>query len=583
MNNAALTANTNEKVNLVKSIANKTRGPYTPEKYGNVIIPMAIIRRFDCILAKKNKEIAQIVEATSKIKGMTPEKVEEMVKLKCGVPFYNAKCVTLEDLVGDSDNLDANFLEFIGAYSPSVQKILKDLKFREEVEFMIKKHILFEVVKAFSEVDFHPDTTSPIAMGYIFEEIIRTYKANAEAGDHYTPREVIKLCVELMMSDNTDTLLKGGRILRVYDGCCGTGGMLTTLKSVLTGDKEKGEGFGLSPDNIKLYGQEINPEAYAICCAEMLMLGENPTNIREGNTLTEDKFSGEKFDLLITNPPFGVEWKTDKPFVEKELTQPNNRFVAGTPRVSDGQLLFLQNLISKAEEDARIAIILNGSPLFSGDAGSGESEIRRYVLENHLLEAIVALPDQMFYNTGIYTYVWILSKKPSAKRNHKVQLIDATSYYVPQTPKSLGNKRKFIDDTSIGKIVDAYKAFNESEISKLFDAADFGYTKVTIECPLYNEKGEKIVKRGVVQVDTARRDTETIPLKTDIDEYIKDEVLPYVPDAFADRSKDKIGYEIPFTRYFYKYTPPRKSDEILAEIAENEASVQETLKAVLNA
>ncbi len=581
MNNASLTANTNEKVNLVKSIANKTRGPYTPEKYGNVIIPMAIIRRFDCILAKKNKEIAQIVKATSKIKGMTPEKVEEMVKLKCGVPFYNAKCVTLEDLVGDSDNLDANFLEFISAYSPSVQKILKDLKFREEVEFMIKKHILFEVVKAFSEVDFHPDTTSPIAMGYIFEEIIRTYKANAEAGDHYTPREVIKLCVELMMSDNTDTLLKGGRILRVYDGCCGTGGMLTTLKSVLTGDKEKGEGFGLSPDNIKLYGQEINPEAYAICCAEMLMLGENPTNIREGNTLTEDKFSGEKFDLLITNPPFGVEWKTDKPFVEKELTQPNNRFVAGTPRVSDGQLLFLQNLISKAEEDARIAIILNGSPLFSGDAGSGESEIRRYVLENHLLEAIVALPDQMFYNTGIYTYVWLLSKKPSAKRNHKVQLIDATSYYVPQTPKSLGNKRKFIDDTSIGKIVDAYKTFEETAISKLFDAADFGYTKVTIECPLYNEKGEKIVKRGVVQVDTARRDTETIPLKTDIDKYIKDEVLPYVPDAFADRSKDKIGYEIPFTRYFYKYTPPRKSDEILAEIAENEASVQETLRKVI--
>lgn len=581
MNNASLTANTNEKVNLVKSIANKTRGPYTPEKYGNVIIPMAIIRRFDCILAKKNKEIAQIVKATSKIKGMTPEKVEEMVKLKCGVPFYNAKCVTLEDLVGDSDNLDANFLEFISAYSPSVQKILKDLKFREEVEFMIKKHILFEVVKAFSEVDFHPDTTSPIAMGYIFEEIIRTYKANAEAGDHYTPREVIKLCVELMMSDNTDTLLKGGRILRVYDGCCGTGGMLTTLKSVLTGDKEKGEGFGLSPDNIKLYGQEINPEAYAICCAEMLMLGENPTNIRDGNTLTEDKFSGEKFDLLITNPPFGVEWKTDKPFVEKELTQPNNRFVAGTPRVSDGQLLFLQNLISKAEEDARIAIILNGSPLFSGDAGSGESEIRRYVLENHLLEAIVALPDQMFYNTGIYTYVWLLSKKPSAKRNHKVQLIDATSYYVPQTPKSLGNKRKFIDDTSIGKIVDAYKTFEETAISKLFDAADFGYTKVTIECPLYNEKGEKIVKRGVVQVDTARRDTETIPLKTDIDKYIKDEVLPYVPDAFADRSKDKIGYEIPFTRYFYKYTPPRKSDEILAEIAENEASVQETLRKVI--
>ena len=577
MNNITLTADVNSKVGLVKNIANKTRGPYTPEKYGNVIIPMAIIRRFDCILADKNAEILKVITAASKVKGMTPEKMEEMVKKQCGVPFYNAKCVTLEQIVGDSDNIDSNFSEFIGAYSPSVQKILKDLKFREEVDFMIKKHILFEVVKAFSEVDFHPDTTSPIAMGYIFEEIIRTYKANAEAGDHYTPREVIKLCVELMMSDNTEDIRKSGRIIRVYDGCCGTGGMLTTLKSVLTED------MGVRADDIKLYGQEINPEAYAVCCAEMLMLGENPSNIREGNTLTEDKFSGDKFDLLITNPPFGVEWKTDKPAVEKELTQPNNRFVAGTPRVSDGQLLFLQNLISKAEDDARIAIILNGSPLFSGDAGSGESEIRRYVLENHLLEAIVALPDQMFYNTGIFTYIWILSKKPNPKRKHKVQLIDATNFFVDQKPKSLGNKRKFIDDDNRTEIVKAYKAFTESDISKLFDAADFGYTKVTIECPLYNEKGEKIVKRGVVQVDTARRDTETIPLKTDIDEYIKTEVLPYVPDAFADRSKDKIGYEIPFTRYFYKYTPPRKSADILAEIAENEASVQETLKAVLNA
>ena len=382
-----------------------------------------------------------------------------------------------------------------------------------------------------------------------------------------------------MMSSNTENLRKEGKIIRVYDGCCGTGGMLTTLKRKLT---DPNDGMGIKPDNVKLYGQEINPEAYAVCCAEMLMLGENPANIREGNTLTEDKFSGEKFDLLITNPPFGVEWKTDKPLVEKELTQPNNRFVAGTPRVSDGQLLFLQNLISKAEDDARIAIILNGSPLFSGDAGSGESEIRRYVLENHLLEAIVALPDQMFYNTGIYTYVWILSKKPNKDRNLKVQLIDATAFFVPQTPKSLGNKRKFIDDANREKIVGAYTAFDESEISKIFDAADFGYTKVTIECPLYDEKGEKVVKRGAVQVDTSLRDTETIPLKADIDEYIKDEVLPYVPDAFADRSKDKIGYEIPFTRYFYKYVPPRKSSEILQEIIDNEATLQKTLKAVLD-
>ena len=578
MNNIALTADVTSKVNLVKSIANKTRGPYTPEKYGNVIIPMAIIRRFDCILAEKNAEIEQLLKTASKINKMTPETLEEMVKRQCGIPFYNAKCVSLEQLVGDSDNLNSNFQEFITSYSPSILRILQSLKFREEVEFMIKKGILFEVVKAFSEVDFHPSTTSPMAMGYIFEEIIRTYKANAEAGDHYTPREVIELCIDLMLSENVENLKKEGKIIRIYDGCCGTGGMLTTAKRLLT-DPE--EGFDIRAKDIYLYGQDNNPEAYAVCQAEMLMLGDDPTYIREGNTLTEDQFPGEKFDLLITNPPFGVEWKTEKSSVERELTQPNNRFVAGTPRVSDGQLLFLQNLLAKAEDDARIAIILNGSPLFSGDAGSGESEIRRYVLENHLLEAIVALPDQMFYNTGIYTYVWILSQKPNPRRKHKIQLIDATALYVPQTPKSLGNKRKFIDDANRRTIVAEYTAFAPSEISKIFDADDFGYTKVTMECPLYDENGNKVIKRGVVQVDSKRRDTETIPLKQDIDAYIKAEVLPYVPDAFPDRSKDKIGYEIPFTRYFYKYTPPRKSSEILQEIIENEAVVQETLKAVL--
>lgn len=581
MNNNILTADVTAKVNLVKNIANKTRGPYTPEKYGSVIIPMAIIRRFDCILAEKNRDIEKLVELLSKNKLVTDVQIEQAIHKQFGVPFYNKKCVTLEQLVGDSDNINANFMEFIKAYSPSVQEILKDLKFREEVEFMIKKGILFEVVKAFSEVDFHPNSTSPMAMGYIFEEIIRTYKANAEAGDHYTPREVIELCVELMMSENVDGLKKEGKILRVYDGCCGTGGMLTTLKRKLT---DKDEGMGISEDNIRLYGQDVNPEAYAICCAEMLMLGEDVKNIREGNTLTDDKFPGEKFDLLITNPPFGVEWKTEKNKVETELKTLSNRFVAGTPRVSDGQLLFLQNLLAKAEDDARIAIILNGSPLFSGDAGSGESEIRRYILQKHLLEAIIALPDQMFYNTGIYTYIWVLSKKPSSRRHNKIQLINAVDFWIPQKPKSLGNKRKFIDDTNRTKIVDLYKAFDRAnpEYSMLFDDKDFGYTKVTIERPLYNEKGEKILKKGQFQVDTSKRDAEQIPLKADIETYIKEEVLPYASDAFADRSKDKIGFVIPFTRYFYKYTPPKKSEEIMKEILENEASIDGVLKAVFN-
>ena len=574
MNNIEMSNDVNTKVNLVKSIANKTRGPYTPERYGNVIIPMAIIRRFDCILADKNDKICALLEKFKSNKQVTDLQIEQAIQKQFGVPFFNKKCVTLEQLVGDSDNLNANFLEFISSYSPSVQAILKDLKFREEVEFMIKKGILFEVVKAFSEVDFHPATTSPMAMGYIFEEIIRTYKANAEAGDHYTPREVIELCVDLMMSENVEELKKPGKIIRVYDGCCGTGGMLTTLKRKLR------EILG-SDERVRLYGQDVNPEAYAICCAEMLMLGEDVKNIREGNTLTDDQFSGEKFDLLITNPPFGVEWKTEKAAVERELKQSNNRFVAGTPRVSDGQLLFLQNLLAKAEEGARIAIILNGSPLFSGDAGSGESEIRRYVLENHFLEAIVALPDQMFYNTGIYTYIWILSKKPNPKRHHKIQLIDATKFYIDQKPKSLGNKRKYIDDDSREKIISLYTSFDENEFSKLFESEEFGYTKVTVERPLYDAKGEKVVKKGSVQIDTSKRDTETIPLKQDVEEYFKREVLPYVPDAFIDHSKDKIGYEIPFTRYFYKYIAPRPSHEIMQEILDNEASIDGVLKGVL--
>jgi type I restriction enzyme M protein len=575
MNNIEMSADVGAKVNLVTSIANKMRGPYTSEKYGSVIIPMAIIRRFDCVLAAKNAEIEPVLDRLYKLK-IDEKQIEQAVNKQCGVPFYNKKCVTLEMLVGDSDNINSNFLEFIKAYSPSIQDILRDLKFKEEVEFMIKKGILFEIVKAFSEVDFHPDTTSPMAMGYVFEEIIRTYKANAEAGDHYTPREVIELCVELMMSENIEEMKKEGKIIRVYDGCCGTGGMLTTMKRKLN------DLFG-SSERVRLYGQDVNPEAYAVCCAEMLMLGEDAKNIYEGNTLTEDKLKGEKFDLLITNPPFGVEWKTDKAVVERELSQPNNRFVAGTPRVSDGQLLFLQNLLAKAEEDARIAIILNGSPLFSGDAGSGESEIRRYVIENKLLEAVVALPDQMFYNTGIYTYIWILSKKRSPRRGNKIQLINAVDYWIDQKPKSLGNKRKFISEPNRIKIVDLYKDFKEKENSKLLDPEDFGYTKVTIERPLYNEKGEKVIKKGAVQIDTSKRDTENIPLKKDIEQYIKEEVLPFFPDAAPDRSKDKIGYEISFTRFFYKYIPPRNSKEIEAEILANEANIEGVLKAVFDA
>ena len=563
----------NAKVNLVTKIANKLRGPYTSEKYGNVIIPMAILRRFDCVLADKNEKIRLILDKFNKLK-VDEKLVEQAVQKECGVPFYNKKCVTFEALVGDSDNINTNFLEFITAYSPSIEAILKGLKFKEEVEFMIKKGLLFEVVKAFSEVDFHPESTDQLTMGYVFEEIIRTYKANAEAGDHYTPREVIELCVDLMMAENVDELKKSGKIIRIYDGCCGTGGMLTVAKRKLE------QLLGTS-ERVRLFGQDSNPESYAVCCAEMLMLGDDAKNIYEGNTLTQDQLSGEKFDLLITNPPFGFEWRTDKAAVEKERESTHNRFVAGLPRVSDGQLLFLQNLLAKAEEDARIAIILNGSPLFSGDAGSGESEVRRYVMENNLLEAIVALPDQMFYNTGIYSYIWILSKNKAKRRDAKVQLINAVDFWEPQKPKSLGNKRKFISPEHREKIVAMYQRFAEGEHCKIFDTTDFGYYKVTVERPLKDEQGKPVLKKGAKQADPALRDTENIPLKRDIDEYFRQEVLPHAADAWIDREKTKLGYEIPFTRYFYQYTPPRKSQDILAEIVGIEDEIRDTLTALL--
>ena len=571
MNHADIQA----KVKLVTDIANKLRGPYTPEKYGNVIIPMAILRRFDCVLAEKNEKIKPVLAKMERLKTDEASR-EQAVKKACGVAFYNAKCVTFEDLVGDSDNLGANFLEFIGAYSKSIAEIVKGLKFRDEVEFMIKKGLLFEVVKAFAAVDFHPATTDEFSMGYVFEEIIRTYKANAEAGDHYTPREVIELCVDLMMADKVEEFKnKPGKLIRVYDGCCGTGGMLTVAKRKL---KEK---LG-TDENVRLFGQDSNPESHAICRAEMLMLGDDPRNVHEGNTLTEDKLKGEKFDLTLTNPPFGVEWKTEKALVEKEFNDKyGSRFMAGLPRISDGQLLFLQNLIAKTEPDGRIAIILNGSPLFSGDAGSGESEVRRYVLENDLLEAIVALPDQMFYNTGIYSYIWILSKNKAKRRNAKVQLINAVDFWEPQKPKSLGNKRKYISPEYREKIVAMYRSFAEGEHCKIFDTTDFGYYKVTVERPLKDEQGKPVLKKGAKQAAPALRDTENIPLKRDIDEYFRQEVLPYAADAWIDREKTKLGYEIPFTRYFYKYTPPRKSNDILAEIVGIEDEIRDTLTALL--
>lgn len=644
-------ADINEKVRLVFKIADLLRGPYTPDKYGNVIIPMAIIRRFDCILEEKHKEIQRVLNV---LKGKDEEVIEKAVYRATGIPFYNKSGFTLARVVSEPQNIDLNFNAYINGFSKNVLDILQNLEFKKEVGNMVKNDLLFQVAKGFLDVDFHSDTIDEMSMGYIFEEIIRKFKENAEAGDHYTPREVIELCVELLLAENADEVAKPGKIIRIYDGCCGTGGMLTIARRKLIerlGDRVKG--------NIQLCGQDVNPESYSICKAEALMLGLDPNNIVLGNTLTRDGFAGKKFDLLLTNPPFGIDWKTSKSEVEREYSSGGGRFQGGLPRTSDGQLLFLQNMISKLDENGRLAIIMNGSPLFTGGANSGESNIRKWIIRNDLLEAIVALPDSMFYNTGINTYVWVLSARKSAKRQGRIQLIDARECY-GKMKKSLGNKRKELrtgengGENDIAHVVELYKKFEPGELAKIFANDDFGYYSVTIERPLrlrfeitdekiaefgetaayksmaqddkaaldarFTELGGKTImayepffdalnmklKNTVVkqliktfgirdeaaepvkssnggnEPDTELRDSENVPLKEDVREYFEREVKPHVPDAwYVEPKEGNIGFEIPFTRLFYKYVPPRPSEEIKQEILALEAEIQDKLKAVL--
>lgn len=644
-------ADINEKVRLVFKIADLLRGPYTPDKYGNVIIPMAIIRRFDCILEEKHEEIQRVLEA---LKGKDEEVIEKAVYRATGIPFYNKSSFTLARVVSEPQSIDLNFNAYIKGFSKNVLDILQNLEFQKEVNNMVKNDLLFQVVKGFMDVDFHSDTIDEMSMGYIFEEIIRKFKENAEAGDHYTPREVIELCVELLLVENAEEVAKPGKIIRIYDGCCGTGGMLTIARRKLIerlGERVKG--------NIQLCGQDVNPESYSICKAEALMLGLDPNNIVLGNTLTKDGFNGKKFDLLLTNPPFGIDWKTSKSEVECEFASGGGRFKGGLPRTSDGQLLFLQNMISKLDENGRLAIIMNGSPLFTGGANSGESNIRKWIIRSDLLEAIIALPDSMFYNTGINTYVWVLSARKSAKRQGRVQLIDARECY-GKMKKSLGNKRKELragesrGENDIAHVVELYKRLEPGELSKIFDNSDFGYYSVTVERPLrlrfevtdekiaefrestaykgmnQNEKAvndarfaemygksfmaydsffqalniklknaavKQVVKtfgvrdqeaesvksaNGGYEPDTELRDSETVPLKDDVREYFEREVRPHVPDAwYIEPKEENIGFDIPFTRHFYKYVPPRPSEELKQEILALEVQIQEKLKAVL--
>lgn len=676
--------------NFIWSICNLLRGPYKRNEYRKVILPLTILRRFDCILEPTK---SKVLEEFDKLKGKSETIISAKLRTITGVPFYNLSKLTFKKLLDDPNQIAPNLNSYINAFSPNVRQIFEKLEFGIQVTKMNEKNLLFNVIKKFAsdEIDLSPQNIDNLQMGYVFEELIRigAEQSNEEAGEHFTPREVIKLMVNLLLSPETD-LRKSHVVKTIYDPACGTGGMLSVAESYIRQLNSEAQPH--------LFGQDWNDEAYGICRADMLIKGEDSDNIKPDCTFEKDGFPKEKFDYMLANPPFGVEWKQQQKSIENERSTLgyDGRFGAGTPRINDGSLLFLQHMISKMrrpeEGGSRIGIVFNGSPLFTGDAGSGESDIRQWIITNDWLEAIVALPDQLFYNTGISTYIWIVTNRKEKRRTGKIQLIDAREFYTKMR-KSLGNKRNQIGDgeenrpDQISEISRIYGSFTHDEkrtltidgvekeviVSKIFDNEDFGYNKITVERPLRlnfqasaeriallddikafqkiaesDKKNETIrqqeiesgIKRqtaiktmledlqkatagklfkdriaflkelksidyksgvrlsapelkavlealsekdetaeictdakGNPEPDSDLRDTENVPLKENIEEYFKREVLPHVPDAWIDHSKTKVGYEIPLNRHFYRYEPPRALEAIAADVKALEGEI----------
>ena len=573
----SLSANVNEKANLIWAIADKLTGVYKPHEYGKVILPLTVIRRFDCILVDTKQAVLDKHNSMAEDFPMR----EQFLKKTSGYEFYNTSKYTFESLLDDANNIEANFKNYLNGFSANVRQIIDKFEFNNEITKLADKNLLYIVIQEFTtpKADLHPNKISNLEMGYIFEEIIRRFSEahNEDAGQHYTPREVIELMVNILFTNDND-ILTNNVAKTIYDPACGTGGMLSVAEDYL---KKLNSSATLLP-----FGQEINDETFAICKADMLIKGNDADKIRNGNTLSDDNFKGETFDYILSNPPFGREWKNDKKAVEDEAKLgAGGRFGAGLPAVGDGQMLFLQTAIAKMKDrsqgGSKIAIIHNGSPLFTGDAGSGPSEIRKYILEHDMLEAIIALPNDIFYNTGIATYIWVLSNKKEKRRKGKVQLINANGMFEKRR-KSLGNKRNDIPKHYIDEITQIYADFTENEVSKIFDNEDFGYSKIVVERLQKDENGNPVLKGGNPVPNTNLRDTENVPLKEDIGEYFKREVLPYAPDAWIEEKKTKVGYEIPFTRYFYKYVPPKPSEDIMAEIKELEKSLDGVLEGIFN-
>lgn len=570
---------------FIWSVADLLRGDYKQSDYGKVILPFTVLRRLDCVLeATKPAVLAEYEEKQGM--GINPE---PFLVRKSGHHFYNTSPLDLKKLMGDSNHIRENLYSYMQAFSPAVRDIFDSFEFHIQIERLHKAGLLYQVTEKFTQIDLKPETVDNYQMGLVFEELIRKFAeiSNETAGEHFTPREVINLMVHLLFIEDGDALSRPGVVRTIYDPTAGTGGMLSVAGEYFVKEQHNPQA------RLTMFGQELNPESYAICKADMLIKGQDVSNIKFGNTLSDDGHSDKHFDYMLSNPPFGVEWKKVEKEVRKEHKQQgyNGRFGPGLPRVSDGSMLFLLHLIAKmrpvSEGGSRFGIVLNGSPLFTGGAVSGESDIRRYVLENDLLEAIIGLPTDMFYNTGISTYVWIVSNRKSKERKGHVQLIDASGMW-QKMRKSLGSKRKELSEEHIKEITQLFGGFMEAEqdgkpISRIFKNSDFGYRTITVERPLRDEEGnillgQKGKLKGKPQPDSSLRDTENVPLEEDVEAYFKREVLPHVPDAWIDHAKTKVGYEIPFNRHFYVFQPPRPLEEIDADLMAVTKRIQSMLE-----
>ena len=534
------------------------RGLFKPSEYGRVILPFVVMRRLDCVLEPRKDEVYELY---TKYKGQLDDPSPVILR-QIGLTFFNTSKFDLSRIKSDPTNVLMNFDNYVLGYSKNVTDILENFSMDPLIKKLHKNKRLYLLIDKFTEFDLHPNKIDNHQMGSVYEELLRKFSemSNEESGDHFTPRDIVKLLVSFVFGGDREDLQGEGNIRSVFDPCCGTGGMLTIGKEWVHEN--------INPNlKIDLYGQELNDVTYSICKSDFLMSDENPENIRGPlSSISEDQFQGRKFDYMITNPPFGVSWKSEKEFVNEESKDPNGRFFVGTPRSSDGSLIFLQHLISKMNpEGSRIGLVFNGSPLFTGDAGSGESEIRKWIIENDWLECIVSLPDRMFFNTGIGTYIWIVTNKKSSERKGKIQLINGTSFF-SQMRKNLGDKGKYITEEQSQKLFEIYQNNEESDLCKIYPNSFFGYTKVTVEQPLTENGDIKTDKKGNPKPDTSKRDTERVQLSESIDEYYEHEVQPYLLDSWIDRSKDKIGYEINFNKYFYKFIPHRTLEDISKDL-----------------